>query len=448
LSLRILLFNAKRKKCVSTSPHVGLAMIAAVLRQKGHNVMVVDYQFIHRAPAPDFFMKNFKPDVIGITLYTATMREAEYIIERVCEAGVPIVVGGPHATLYADELIKDKRLSCVVKGQAEDVVCSVFEEYAHGAKNRIIESSFSDVTVLPTADFTCFYSFRTTRCYPLLTSRGCPFNCSFCAVALLSGRTWRPRDPGLCIEELKQAKRTMPNIKSMVIYDDHPMFDKKHIVDFLDLYMKEAIGLPFTVINVRADSLDEEMVGLLKRAGCTSIALGVEHGDPEVFRMVNKQESLEDIERAARIIKKHGLPLYLCFVIGLEGDSLEKTKASIEFAKRLGPTHIYWNMANPFKGTRLRQWYEKEGTIFDLVNHSSWVDADFICDEPRAQTPDFSVEERKKAYYSAIMETNDLRLRSIDFSRLLPYVSRYNLWKEYRHWLLNKFKNLLRGRFL
>jgi hypothetical protein len=129
--------------------------------------------------------------------------------------------------------------------------------------------------------------------------------------------------------------------------------------------------------------------------------------------------------------------LCLCFVIGLEEDSLEKTKYSINLAKELKPDHIYWNMITPFRGTRIREWYDMYGKVFDVINHSSWVDGDFMCDEPCAETPDFSIEERKKAYLMAILETNDTRLRLWHIPRLIPYVIKYKLLREFFYWLPN-----------
>ena len=156
------------------------------------------------------------------------------------------------------------------------------------------------------------------------------------------------------------------------------MFRKNHIKEFINSYVYNKINLPLTIINIRADSLDNEIILLLKQAKCPSIGIGVESGHPDVFENIDKGETLEDITRAAELIKKYKISLSLCFVIGLEGDSLDKTKYSINFAKKLKPDHIYWNMVTPFEGTKIREWYDKNGEVFDLVNHSSWVDGDFI----------------------------------------------------------------------
>ncbi|MDH3366189.1 MAG: radical SAM protein, partial [Thermoplasmata archaeon] len=188
-----------------------------------------------------------------------------------------------------------------------------------------------------------------------------------------------------------------------------------------------------------------ETISLLKKAKCPSIGLGVESGCPEVFDKIGKGETLEEIRTAAKLTKEHGMTLSLCFVIGLEGDSLEKTKDSINFAKELKPNHIFWNMITPFKGTKIREWYDENGRVFDVIDHSSYVDGDFVCDEPCAESPEFGVDDRKKAYMMAILETNDNKLRLRHIPRLLPSVRKYRLYGPFLRWIPHQMAKALRG---
>ena len=412
---KILLFNARRLKCASTSPHLGLAMLASMLTVKGHDVLVVDYQINNKCPSPDEFVKEFNPDIIGITLYTATMLEANNIINCIIDFNIPIMVGGPHASIYYDELAQDSRITFIVRGEAENVIVDVVEKCRDSqfiAKNRVINGVLPDPQELPYPSFISFFAHNNISQYPLLTSRGCPYSCNFCAVHMISSKKWRPRKPEVCISELLSAQRNFQLLDSIVVYDDSPMTNKDHAKEFLRLYVKSKLNLPVTIINTRADCLDKEMIDLLKQADCPSIAMGVEHGHPEIFDNIGKGETLEDIQKAASLIKKAHIPLNLCFVIGLPEDSLEKTKSSIKFAQKINPNHIYWNMITPFKGTRVKDWYDKYGRVTSLVNHSSWVDNDFLCDEPIAETPSFTIEERKKAYFMAMLMTVDTRLKT------------------------------------
>lgn len=433
---KVLFFNAKREKCDSSSPHSGLAMLAAVLKKRGHRILVVDYQFEHTAPKPEYFIKEFRPDIIGITLYTPTMKEAEKIIEVSSKFEIPLMVGGPHASLYAEELACDKRLDYIVKGEAEDVIAELIDNAPCLSESKIVQGNPADVQKLPYPDFTSFYKYENITIYPLLTSRGCPHSCNFCAVHLVSTRKWRPRKPQDCIQELIEAKQKLLNLTSITVQDDNPSLLKDNLKTFLKLYLEKNIGLPLTVINTRADGLDEEIIILLKKVGCPFIGLGVETGDPEVFKLVKKGETLETIKNTAELIKNHKVPLAICFIIGLPGDSLQKHRASIKLAKDLKADHVHWNMVTPFKGTEAREYFIQHGTFLrDVINSTSYIDGDFICPEPCVETPEFSAEARKKAYYMAILETNDTRLRLRYIPRLLPYVFKYKLYKEFFSWL-------------
>ena len=183
---KVLFFNAKREKCDSDSPHLGLGMLAAVLKQAGNEVLVVDYQFQPNAPSPNSIIQNFKPDVIGITLYTATMNEAEKIIGQITKFNKPIIVGGPHATLYPNDLVKIANY--IIIGEAEEIIVETIKNANINSKGQIIRSEPPDPKNLPFPDFTTFLGYEDIFIYPLLTSRGCSFNCSFCAVRLVSTR--------------------------------------------------------------------------------------------------------------------------------------------------------------------------------------------------------------------------------------------------------------------
>ena len=309
---------------------------------------------------------------------------------------------------------------------------------------QIISSPLPDLNSLPYPDYTSFYGYKRIQAYPLITSRGCPYNCSFCAVHLISSRMWRPRKPDNCINELKKAKETLPNLKAVVIQDDNPLVDSNRFEKFLRLFVDANFGWRLELINARADQIDDELVKLLKEAGCRTIGLGIEHGDPEVFRQIDKKESLEDIRRASEIVKRHGLKLNGCFIIGLPGDSFSKTYASINFAKQLSLDYVYWNMATPYRGTRIRSWYKQVGgQLFNEIGHSSYT-APSSCEEPLCESPDFTREERRKAYLAAILETNTTTpftfYEFMPLLRLVPLAIKYNCQIKWFYWFLQRMK--------
>jgi len=169
---KVLFINAKREKCNDDSPHLGLATLAAVLKESGFEVLVVDYQFKPDSPSPEIIIENFKPDVIGITLYTATIKEAEKLIEQIKKFNKPILLGGPHATLYYNDLVE--KANYIIIGEAENTIVETVKNANTNSKGNIIRSERPDPKNLPFPDFTTFIGYENIFIYPLLTSRGCP----------------------------------------------------------------------------------------------------------------------------------------------------------------------------------------------------------------------------------------------------------------------------------
>ncbi|MFQ5904710.1 MAG: radical SAM protein [Candidatus Binatia bacterium] len=123
----------------------------------------------------------------------------------------------------------------------------------------------------------------------------------FCAVRLVSTCRWRPRDLKACLDELEQAKQILTRLKHVKISDDAPTVNRRRFKEFLRGYIRRRIGLHMIIDNLRADSVDEELVDLARRAENHALCVAVEHGHPEVFAFMNKGKTLEEIERAAQL---------------------------------------------------------------------------------------------------------------------------------------------------
>ncbi len=168
------------------------------------------------------------------------MKEAENIIEEISEFNIPIMVGGPHATLYPEDLTSIA--DYIIVGEAENVIVDVVNNSKIENEAKLICSEPPDPKDLPYPDFTSFFGYENIYIYPLLTSRGCPYNCSFCAVRFVSTRKWRPRKTEDCIKEVIDAKNKLKNLDSVIIYDDNPMFRKTHMKNFLHLYIESRLA--------------------------------------------------------------------------------------------------------------------------------------------------------------------------------------------------------------
>jgi radical SAM superfamily enzyme YgiQ (UPF0313 family) len=191
---------------------------------------------------------------------------------------------------------------------------------------------------------------------------------------------------------------------------------------------------------MRADAIDDEMLALYKAAGGVNICLGVESRDPLVFGKLSKGESLERIEEAAKLVRKHGLSLGMCFVIGLPDDNVERHLRSVRFAKRARPDYVFWNMCVPWPGTQVHRWYLEHGTVGDPRNFSTLIDPHLNFSDPTCESAAFPKHMMVRAWLMANMETHDyFSLR--DLPKMLRLVIRYRLFRSWFYLLFGRLPN-------
>jgi len=427
---RILFINPALEVC--GVPHSGLASLAAVLKQGRYEVKVADYHFSSNTPALEKILEDFKPDVAGISLFSCIVGKADKMIGMIKDKKIPLLCGGPHAASYSEELTKDARFDFIVIGEAESIISDLVENAVVNTVPRMIHAPLPDVAALPFPDYSSFYDNENILLYPLITSRGCPFNCSFCCVKLSNSKAWRPRPPAACIEELKEVSVRQPLVREVMIWDDNFSLDIRRAKEILRFYIAEGFKYKLHSANVRADKIDREFLLLLKDAGCEGVQFGVEHGDPEVFGHVGKGETLADIERGAELVNSCGMKLGCSFVIGLPYDTLKKTLASVRFAEKLKPDHVHWNILVPYKGTKVYEYFKKNGKIDD-GRIPFTLQQNGLLFEPNADTPEFTAEERKKAYLTALLLSKDAALLQ-DIAGAFNKAREYGLMMEFVKW--------------
>lgn len=441
---RILLMNPLKKEgFFADRIHMGLTLLGQMLVSEGHVVKVVDFAYLGsvkdkiEVPTLAELLEEFKPDVVGISAFTYLFDEVVSMIAEVHElSNATIIVGGPHATLFPQDFANDARVDYVVRGEAEGVILKLVSSAQRSSSTTVIDCPAVDGASIPVVNLDIAYGSEHLTNYQMQLSRGCPFNCSFCNVDLIAGRRVRPRDIDACLDQFEDARKKFPTIKVLSITDDCPSFSRKRFKEFLRNVIDRRIKVILTVDNMRADLLDEEMLELYEQAGGQNICLGVESGHPEVFKLVHKGESLDQIITAARLIKKQGLQLGMCFVIGLPEDSFERHKASMKLAKQLKPDYIYWNMCVPWPGTEIHDWFTRNGKIGEFRNFATLIDRELNYGIPPAYTDQFNQQQRTRAWLMANIETYNIPLFSLsnihnlrsNISKLIRIAIKYNLY--------------------
>lgn len=397
--------------------NTGLAYLAGSLLQNYCQVTVLDFNN-YKDSLDERLKKSLKMgfDVIGFSLKSLTIINSLPLVEK-CKKWSPqslIVAGGPGVTVEKENFLKLYPLFDYALSGEGELSFPEFLEYLKGERKiemvgglvykkgkrlLINENDFiSDLDRLPFPDYSVFdkLSFKNNN-YPLVTSRGCPYSCSYCAVRLVSGRAFRAHSPERVFKELEFAKDRY-KINKFEIYDDTFTQNLERAKKVCLLMIERKLQLSWVCENgIRADRLDRELIKLMKKAGCQEIWLGIESLDPEVFKLVNKGEEVESILNAIKLAKKVGMKVSGFFIIGLPGSTYRKDKITLEKAKKLGLDKTTWSLATPFPHTSLWDWAQKNARILRHYNDVSF----FVDPKCTFETDEYKEEDRLAMFYKA-----------------------------------------------
>jgi radical SAM superfamily enzyme YgiQ (UPF0313 family) len=334
---------------------LGLLVLAG-LTQPDWEVTVVD----ENTGVPDYGQMP-RPDLVGVTAFTSQAPRAYEVAAVFRGWGVPVVMGGIHATMRQEEAAR--RVDVVVTGEAESVWAQVLKDAAHGALRPLYAGGQEDMekTPLPRHDLLpTGYEFGSIQ-----TTRGCPLNCSFCSVSAFNGRTYRRRSIESIVAEFKLIRE-----KHVLVVDDNLIGTRRdHIARAKDLFraMIDAnLGKKWicqATVNL-AD--DEELLRLARRAGCVGAFIGFEsindEGLVEVHKKYNIQKS-HDFRASVRRIQRHGISVAGSFIMGLDVDRPGIGLQIASTANRYGVDVLNVLFLTPLPGTDLWKRMDEEGRI-------------------------------------------------------------------------------------
>jgi radical SAM superfamily enzyme YgiQ (UPF0313 family) len=301
------------------------------------------------------------PDLVGITAFTSQAPRAYSVAAEFGRRGVPVVMGGIHATMRLEEALE--RVDAVVTGEAENVWGMVLEDAKKSILKRVYPGTEAEMDKVPLARHDLLssgYSFGSIQ-----TTRGCPLRCSFCSVPAFNGRVYRSRPIEKVIEEFKLIRE-----KYVLIVDDNLIgIHKSHLDRAKDLFkamIRANLGKGWIAqvsINV-AD--DEELLRLAAKSGCIGVFIGFESTTEEGLEEINKKFNIprgRDFKASVRRIQRHGIGVAGSFIIGLDADQKGVGRQIAAVAKNYGLDILNLLFLTPLPGTGLWKKMEAEGRI-------------------------------------------------------------------------------------
>jgi len=331
-------------------------MVLAGLTPSEWEISIVD----ENLGAPDYPAMP-RPDVVGITAFTSQANRAYEVAAHFRRLGVPVVMGGIHATMCVDEVME--RVDSVVTGEAEGIWPQVLEDARHGSLKRRYDGGRAEINDVPFARHDLLATGYALGA--IQTTRGCPLNCSFCSVTAFNGAHYRQRPIPDVVREFQLVRE-----KRVLLVDDNLIGTRpEHIARAKDLFRalaqadlrKEWVGQ--ATINF-AD--DEELLALAAKAGCSGVFIGFESPAPEGLRELGKKFNLlkgRDFRASVRRIQRHHILVAGSFIIGLDIDEPGIGERIAEVAREYGVDNLNVLFLTPLPGTRLWDQMKSEGRI-------------------------------------------------------------------------------------
>ena len=376
---------------------INLAYLAAVLEGKGHEIMVIDcpaLQIDHEKLKVK--LASFDPDIVGISTMTPTLPssfQSARVAKEVCPH-TKVVLGGLGATFLDEQVLSaEPAIDIVVRGEGEQTMLELAENPSDSKRLHKIDGiTFRfEKKIVRTPDRPCNlnlddlpkpaykhfplekYRLFGRRVLPVATSRGCPFNCSFCVTPRMFNHTFRMRSPKNVVDELEWLRR-VHGAEAFSFYDDMLTYDKKRVFEICDLMKKRKVDLPWDCQS-RVDTVSREMVFKMREAGCIELFYGVETGSQQILDTMGKKTSIKQNEKAIKWAKDAGIFVAISVVIGYPGETRYTIRQTLDFIRRVKPDDAFLCVATPSPGSELVEIIKKKGwkmsqdwSLYDLAN--------------------------------------------------------------------------------
>lgn len=333
-------------------------------------------------------IRDYAPDLIGITFMSTKLGAVQQItnIAKQLYPGIPVVLGGAHPSVLSHSSLEKTKADYVVIGEGEQTFCELIDVLEKGNKElsqipgiayrnhqkKIISTPprplISDIDSLPFPDRESLYKLETYRPDDLsmiMTSRGCPFNCTFCS------SLW----------EQKVRNRSIPNIIAEIEYlinrfhtsniyfkDDTFTVNKSRVMELCRTLMKKRIAVGWECLT-RIELIDEDLTLEMRDAGMNYLKIGIETGSERILKATNKHITLEQIKKGAAILNRLNQKWSAFFMIGYPDESEEEIKMSLRLIEEIQPTYVSMSVLAPYPGCQIYYDLEKTG---DISENSDW----------------------------------------------------------------------------
>ena len=344
-------------------PPMGLALLGAILESKGYQVNILDGNIL---PVVNL-ASQVDVDMVGLTAMTPTINSALNIARKLkqMKSHRKIIIGGVHASLLPQDIVKNcPEIDAVVVGEGEQIITDLL---LNGINGICQSTSLSDMDSLP---FLAYHllPFQSYKPHPphgrampfmtMLTSRGCPYSCSYCSKGVF-GNNFRAQSPGRVVDEIFYYIKKF-GAKEIAFYDDVFTLDKKRVYGISEQILERNLKINWSC-ETRANLVDKDLLRVMKKSGCYTISYGIESGSQEILNIIDKNITLEQSEMAIRLTREAGIQTIGYFMIGSPNETPDTIKQTINLARKLKLDYAQFAITTPFPMTKLWEYYKAQG---------------------------------------------------------------------------------------
>ena len=310
----------------------------------------------------------FNPDVIGITCMMDHFGKALHMTASVIKAShtTTIVVGGVYPTVNPEKCVEDPNINFVCVGEGEGVLHSIINK-DEGWKEGVVSGYKVKLDFMPLPDYSLIdypsYMQKINRpsvdsppTLPygrIITSRGCPYNCNFCQVKVISGQKWRPRSVDSIIKEMHYLVDTY-KVRSWVIDDDNFLEDRGRAMELFERMIDEQLNFPWKAIATPIFKVDNELLEMMMLSGCEYVDYAIESGVPRVLKdIIHKPLDLDKALQNLVSTQAWGIFCTCNFIIGFPGETWDEIRTTLKIAEVFDADYTKISVATPLRGTEL-----------------------------------------------------------------------------------------------
>lgn len=351
-------------------PHLGLGYIETSLRARGMEVITIDAQaeYLDRDQLRSR-LREYGPDLVGVTTTTPGMPGAIEACESAKEVGATVILGGPHTEVFDVENLYHGFIDYVGVGEGATIMPRLAEALMTGAPVHDVPGLVGRTFKNPPAPMLNlqdmgwpsresvlienYFSIMAKRPFAtMISSRGCPFQCSFCFKQAVDKKSiYRSAED--VVGEMEHLVRDY-GIREIMFYDDVFTMKRKRVVEICDLIKAKRLKVRWEA-PTRVDLVDDELMQHMASAGCIRLRFGIESGDPDILENMRKKTNLDQIRRAVRSAKDARIQTFGYFIVGWLDESWEQFERTVEFACSLPLDYASFYTATPLPGTQLHR---------------------------------------------------------------------------------------------